>query len=87
MTEFAKMDVFFYVTTIAVVILTIALVIASVYLIKILKDIKYIVRKARVETELLASDIGELRDSVKEEGAKIKHWVKFFGNIYKRNKK
>ena len=87
MTDFAKMDVFFYVTTIAVILLTVVLAIAIMYGIKILRDIKYIAGKARAEADALVEDIGELRDNVKNQGAKLSYFVKFFNNLYKRSKK
>ncbi len=87
MTDFMKMDVFFYITTIAVVVLTVILAIATIYGIKILRDIKYIAGKARAEADALAEDIGELRDNVKHQGAKLRYFVKFFNNLYKRSQK
>lgn len=87
MTEFAKMDMFFFVTTIAVVLITIVLVISAVYIIRILNDIKYISQKAKTETDHLAADIQQLRENVKEEGAKLKTFSKFFTAFYKRYKK
>lgn len=87
MTEFLQMDVFFFITSAFVVVLVVLLVIAGVYVTKILRDIKYITRKAKSETELLSQDIDELRTNVRKEGAKIKHFGKFFSSIYKRTSK
>ena len=81
------MDVFFFVTTILVIILGLGAVICYVYIVSILKDIKHISNKAKIESEHLAEDIGELRNNVKQQGAKIKYFAKFFTNMYKRNKR
>lgn len=86
MEDILKQDIFFFITTVSVVVLTILLVIAAVYIIKIVKDIKFITRKAKDESELLSEDLKELRQNVRTEGAKMKHFAKFLTNIYKRHK-
>lgn len=87
MNDFYQMHVFFFVTTVAVVILTILLAVAAVYIIKILNDIKYISRKAKTEADIIAGELSELRQNVKQEGAKLKFLSSFFNNIYKKSKK
>ena len=87
MDPFYKQDIFFFVTTVAVVLITIISAVVLVYVAVILKDIKYIVRKAKTESDLIGEDLHKLRENVKDEGAKIKHFAKFFSSIYKRNKK
>jgi hypothetical protein len=44
MEEILKSDIFFFVTTIAIIIVTFLLVIIGVYTIKILKDVKSVVK-------------------------------------------
>ena len=87
MPEFYKMDVFFVVTTVAIAILTILLAVAAVYVIKILRDIKYISHKAKSEADIISGELSELRQNVKEQGAKLKFFSSFFNNIYKKSKK
>ena len=87
MTDFAKMDVFFFVTTIAVVVLSILLAILIIYIIKISRDIKHITQKARSEAELISQDLSDLRQNVKEHGAKLKYFASFFSNLNKKRKK
>jgi hypothetical protein len=87
MNEFAKMDVFFFVTTVAVIVLTLVSTIAIVYSIKILKDVKHITAKAKDESEALAADLQDLRTNVRQGGWKLKHMIGFLSSIYKRNKK
>jgi predicted Holliday junction resolvase-like endonuclease len=87
MNNFAKMDIFFFVTTIAVVILTVLLAILIIYIIKISNDIKYISRKAKNEADFIAQDLSELRQNVRGGGAKLKYFLSFFSNLYKKNKK
>jgi F0F1-type ATP synthase assembly protein I len=66
MEEVLKADVFFFVTTIAVVILTILGIIISVYLVRILREVEYIARVAREEVDELSDDITEIADGIKE---------------------
>lgn len=65
MTEVMKSDVFFFVTTIAVVAVSVALVVAIIYVIRILRDAKELSAKAREEGTALLDDISEVREKVK----------------------
>lgn len=87
MNELYKSDVFFFITSIAVIVVGILLVILVVYLIKVFRDIKYISGKAKTEADLISQDLSELRQNVKEEGVKIKHLSKFFSNLYNKKSK
>jgi len=87
MTEFYKMDVFFYVTTIAVVILTLLLAALIIYIIKISRDIKYISQKAKSEADLISQDLSDLRENVKGKGIKLKYLWSFFDNLRNKSKK
>jgi len=57
-------DIFFFVTTIAVVILTVLLSVISWYVFKILQDIKHISAKAREAAETLEDGLKTLSGSV-----------------------
>lgn len=81
-----KQDIFFFVTTIAVVVVGVLLAILIIYLIKISKDVKYISRKAKTEADLISKDISDLRDNVKEKGLKLKYLFNFFNNLRKKRK-
>ncbi len=87
MSDFLKQDVFFFLTSILVVVLTIVMIVAGYYIIKITKAINYISQKAKKQSDLLAEDLSELRENVKNQGSKFKHFAKFFGGLYKRYKK
>ncbi|MBI5530253.1 MAG: hypothetical protein HY918_02010 [Candidatus Doudnabacteria bacterium] len=87
MSDFAKMDIFFFVTTIAVAVLTVLLAVLIIYIIKISRDIKHITNKARSEAELISQDLSDLRQNVKDHGAKLKYFASFFSNLNKRSKK
>lgn len=84
MDNFVKMDVFFFVATVAVVILALLLAVLIIYIIKISRDVKYISHKAKSEADLIAQDLSDLRENVKNKGAKFKYFWSFFNNLRKK---
>ncbi len=75
-------DIFFFVTTIAVVIVTIALTVALIYLAKVLSDIKEITRQVKEETTLFRGDIADLRSDIAREGFRIERFAMFVKNLF-----
>ncbi len=71
MENIAKSDMFFFVTTIAVIIVTLVLVVALAYVIRIASDIKYIAGKAKQETDEIVDDIKNARETLKSKGKTI----------------
>ncbi len=84
MNEFAKMDAFFFITTIAMVILTLLLAVLIIYIIKISKDVKYISGKAKNEADMISQDLSQLRENIKNKGAHLKYFASFFSNLGKK---
>ena len=83
-TSLIHADVFFFVTTIAVVFVAILLVAALIYLIMILNRIKSIAEQVRDETILFRQDIHGLRESIQKEGFRMKSLFDFGYNFFKR---
>ncbi|HEX4104258.1 MAG TPA: hypothetical protein VHZ04_02145 [Candidatus Paceibacterota bacterium] len=79
-------DIFFFVTTIAVVLVTIALIIALIYLIRVLRQVEEIGKEIKAETVLVREDIKELRDNVRREGFKLQHLYNFVTRLIKPKK-
>lgn len=86
MNDLLKQDVFFAVTTVAVIVLTILFVILMVYLIQIIRRVNYITTKAREQTDLLTEELAALRSNIKT-GFKFRHIISFFSNLGRRRKK
>lgn len=84
MDNIVQSDIFFFITGVAVIGVTLVLVVAMVYIIFILKDIKQILSTAKKETEYLAEDIADLRANVREKGMKISSILDFVQSIRKR---
>ena len=70
-----KSDVFFFITSVAIVILTIAILVAFFYLIKILRDFKEVSKKVKDESELIIGDVEEARKNIKQKGKTINSFI------------
>ena len=86
METLAKADIFFFITTIAVVVVSLVVVIVAIYLIRILKDLKHISARAKVEGDELMEDIKNLRENVKIQGAGLKNISRFFSSLFNKRK-
>lgn len=70
MTEIAKSDVFFLITSLAVIVLTVIISVLLVYVFIIMRNVRGVVEKVKEESDLLLDDVRELRVRLKtEEGA------------------
>jgi hypothetical protein len=68
MAELAKSDVFFMITSAAVVILTVIIAVLLIYIFIVVRNVKKVIEKVKVESDLLLDDIRELRVKLKTEG-------------------
>jgi ABC-type siderophore export system fused ATPase/permease subunit len=66
-------DVFFFITTIVLVLVSIGVLIALYYVIRILKNARDISDKIKSESTEVISDVKALRLAIKDEGVKWKH--------------
>ncbi len=73
MDEILKQDVFFFITSVAVIFLTFLVGALVIYLILIAHKINRIVGRVKQETDIIADVVGEVRKRVK----------KFFTNVRK----
>jgi hypothetical protein len=67
MDQLVKADIFFFITTLAVVVASIVLTIAFVFVIQILRDVRYIIKRVRKETDEILADVSDVRIFVKKE--------------------
>ena len=77
MSEFAKMDIFFVVTTIAVIVVAVMLAIALYYIVRILRHVEHVSEIVSDEGDRMREDIAQMRSSIKREGFKISHLASF----------
>jgi hypothetical protein len=79
-----KADVFFFVTTIAVVVLTLILSIIMIYLISILHYLRHISQIAKDQAEEISDDIDDLRSDIKTKGASLASIFDFLGSMTRK---
>ena len=81
MTEFVKMDVFFFVTTVVVIALAIVALFIGLKLLRILAHVERIIELAAKETELIKEDIDDFRADVRRRGFGVLSLARFISNM------
>ena len=77
-------DIFFFVSTLVLVVLSIGFGIALYYGIKILRNVRDITSEIREESIEVVSDIRKLRKELRDEGIKWKHVADLVRNFFVR---
>lgn len=67
MSEILQANIFFFITSIAVIVFTFLLSVALFHFIKILKSVRKIMERVEVESEAIADDVERLRVFITEE--------------------
>lgn len=86
MDDFVKMDVFFVVSTVAVVLVTVLVSIVLYYLIRILREVARVAGHISQEADALRADIAHLREGVAREGFKFKHALRLITSVVRRRR-
>ncbi len=81
MSDVLKADIFFFVTTIAVAVVTVFLSLALYYLIQVLRRARTLSDKALEEAAAISHDLREVRQSFREEGSGIASIVRMAGLV------
>ena len=71
MNSLISADIFFFVTTIALILITAFFIVALVYLVRVLKDASHISKKIRDESDEIIKDVSSFREKVREKGFKL----------------
>ena len=75
-------DIFFFITSIAVIVLTLLLIALLAYGVKIARTIASIANTVKEEGENVIEDIADLRGRVKEEGVKVSAFWKYVTGFF-----
>jgi len=78
MSEVLQANIFFFITSVAVVVVTILIGVALFYVVMILRNVRDISNKVKRGSEVLGQDLSDFRAAVKQEGTKAKNIVDFF---------
>ncbi len=65
MTGILTSDIFFFITSIAIILITLGFLISIFYLIRILKDASHVVRSVKNKSDSILEDVDEIRAKVK----------------------
>lgn len=71
MENIMKADIFFFVTTIIVVLVGLGLLVFLVYAIRIISDVKFVSRKIKEESVEFLQDAKEMREHLKQKGGSL----------------
>lgn len=78
-------DIFFFVSTIATVILTVVAIVISAYIVGILRDIRHITHNAKKQSDFLAENLEDIQNMVKN-SLKAKPLVDIVASFIKKKK-
>ena len=86
MNNFIHADVFFFITTMAVIAVALGFIIALFYLVRILRNIYKVSDKIKEESTEILDDIKNARHSLKKDGLKFRDMVNFFKRFFGKRK-
>lgn len=81
MADIAKSDIFFFITSLSVVVLTIIVAVLLVYIFLIVRNVKGVVEKVKEESDLLLDDVKQLRVRLKSEDGAIRRASALFSFV------
>lgn len=89
MNEFLKMDIFFFITSVAVIAFTLCALYVLMQFSRILKHVEHIVEQVADESDVVRADLALLRADIKRGKGIVKSLFSLFGKRVKsqRNKK
>lgn len=87
MEEFLKMDIFFFITTVVVIVLAVLVARVLWRFQRVMKNAEHISEQVSLESDNLREDLAGLRRDVRTGRGRIKSMFSFFGKIGKRRTK
>lgn len=85
--SFIKADIFFFVATVGLVLLTLLLIVGLIYILSILRTIRRISKTAQVGAETIVTGLQEAKASVQKEGFVPNTIFSLFKKLYTKNTK
>jgi len=84
MDSIVKSEIFFFITSIAVIVLSVGAAVVLVYAIRVLRDVDHVAKLVRDESDLIAKDVSQLRESAEKEGVKISRLARLFRKYFNK---
>ena len=85
MSDLVHADIFFFISAIGIVVLTIGAAVTFYYVIGIVRDLREVARKVRTTSDELEKDFVTLRTAVKLKGAAVRSLFDLFMNFVTRD--
>jgi hypothetical protein len=77
-------DIFFVIASAGFIIVGILVVWGGILAVGILKDVRYISRRAKQESDRIVEDVGDLRSEIKKESKHVIHFFHSLGMLFSR---
>jgi hypothetical protein len=87
MDEFLKMDIFFFVTTLVVIVLAVFAAFVLWRLERVLKNVEHISEQVAMESDTIRQDLAEMRSDIRRGKGRLKSLFGFLGKFSKRTSK
>jgi hypothetical protein len=81
MNPIIQANIFFFITSVAVVLISLLVIVLLIYLVLVLKDFRGVSKKVKQETDLIAMDINDARTHIREKGAAMSSLFDFFKDL------
>lgn len=75
-----KADIFFTITSVAVVLIALVAIIALVYVVLILRELRGLMRSIREEGQNIVGDVRSIREAIENQGWRMKEFVDSIGH-------
>lgn len=85
--SFIHADIFFYITSISVVVLSVLLVALLYYFVRIAMNLEHTSKRIREEGDNIIDDVSIIRESLEQQGGRIMSMFKLFAGFKKNTKK
>ncbi len=79
-----KSDIFFFITSLAVIGISVAALFLMYQIHRLLKEIHAIARHTRQGTAWLLEDFDEMREAVREKGLRLRFLLNFFRGLFEQ---
>lgn len=87
MDEFLKMDIFFFVTTLVVIVVACLAAFVLWRLERVLKNVEHISKQIAIESDMVRQDLAEMRSDIRHGKSRLKSLFGFLGKFAKRTSK
>jgi len=78
MTDVLQTNIFFVITSIAIIVISILLVITLVYVIRVIRDLSHVSKIVREQSDQIVQDVSSAREQIISKAGSLKGILMFF---------